>query len=160
MNYDMKKVHKVAMENTPRIYPAILSDIKDIIFGSMFDKDTTKDMFGELKEDNGGSGIFVLSNKSQHLGASALYYPGIKEKIAEILKGDYYVLPSSVHETIIVPKSEEVDMGELKRIVKNANKSVVEDGEILSERILFYDSKEKKLLSENTVCRDGDERSR
>ena len=65
--------------------------------------------------------MYVLTNTSGSLGAAALFYPDVKDKAAELLGSDYYILPSSVHEVILVPESPGINAAELCDMVKQAN---------------------------------------
>ena len=53
--------------------------------------------------------MYVLTNSSKIQGAACMFYPHVLEMIGEILKEDFYILPSSIHEVIILPKSREID---------------------------------------------------
>lgn len=55
--------------------------------------------------------------------------------------GDFYIIPASVHEIIIVPYSFMDDTEELMAMVKQVNATVIEEGDVLSDQLLTYDSK-------------------
>ena len=67
--------------------------------------------------------------------------------------GDYFVLPSSVHEVLIMPKSEDMDPKELRNMVQDVNATQVAEGEILSDQVYEYDAKTHKL----SICAPGKE---
>ena len=52
--------------------------------------------------------FYVLTNRYRNFGAACLLYEGCLERIGEKLGGEFYVLPSSVHEVIILPESKSV----------------------------------------------------
>ena len=58
-----------------------------------------------------GTGSYVLSNKLRNYGAACIAYPHVLEMIGGILGTDYYVLPSSVHEVVIVPYCDNIHCG-------------------------------------------------
>ena len=97
-------------------------------------------------------GMYVLTNKSGSLGAAALFYPDVKEKTAELLGRDYYILPSSIHEVIIVPDSMDIKAKELCDMVKQANRTVVEPNDILSDQVYHYSKATgfEKVVSEES----------
>ena len=74
-----------------------------------------------------------------------MFYPDVKEKAAEIIGGDYYILPSSCHEVILVPDTLEVKAKDLCEMVKEANRTVVEDKDILSDNVYHYSKDERRL---------------
>ena len=79
------------------------------------------------------------------LGASVLFYPGVQEKIAEAMGEGYTVLPSSVHEVLIVPDSLSPGQMELAEMVRSVNKNVLDPKEVLSDNIYHYDRERKEL---------------
>ena len=58
--------------------------------------------------------------------------------IGEILQRDYYVLPSSVHEVVIVPYSSGLDIRELDEMVREINVTQVAEEEVLSSHAYLY----------------------
>ena len=87
----------------------------------------------------------MLTNRSTVFGASALFYPGVMERIANLLEGGYYVLPSSVHELIIISETLNPDLAEMQRTVREANETVVERADLLSDNLFHYDPAKEEL---------------
>ena len=80
------------------------------------------------------------------MGAAALFYPGIQEKIARAIGNqDYYVLPSSVHEVIIIPDTGELSAMALAGMVFDVNMKLVDREERLGNRVLRYNRDTKEL---------------
>ena len=69
----------------------------------------------------GGPELYCLSNECKINGAACIIDDNIQKMIAEKVGGDYFVLPSSVHEVLIMPKSEDMDPKELRNMVQNVN---------------------------------------
>ena len=88
---------------------------------------------------------YVASNKSGFQGAAVLGYPDFCEKAAEALGGSFYLLPSSVHEFILVKDDGLRYAKDLNAMVKNVNMTVLEPRDILSEQCYHYDAKAKIL---------------
>ena len=82
--------------------------------------------------------MYILSNSLRSYGAACIAYPHILEMIGEILRRDYYVLPSSVHEVIIVPWSPGLDIRELDEMVREINVTQVAEEEVLSSHAYLY----------------------
>ena len=92
------------------------------------------------------AGVYVLNDRLH--GAAALYRPGMKEKIAEILNDDFYVIPSSIHELVIVPAGKtQRSERELGRKVKEVNKNRKARNEILSYKVQKFSRNLGKLIS-------------
>ena len=120
-----------AMESTMRKYPAVLHDLADSVCSRPEDCDNLLE--GPAVRAPAGTGPgFVLTNSSFYWGAGVLFYPGVIDRIHELLDGDFYVLPSSVHELIIMA-DEDQDPQQLTDLVRSANRSVVKDSEILAD---------------------------
>ena len=80
---------------------------------------------------------YVMTNKRRKYGASILLFEDELASVAEKMHGDFYILPSSVHEVLAVPEDLMKDQ-ELKEMVKNINDSEVAEEEILSYTIYKY----------------------
>lgn len=78
--------------------------------------------------------MFVLSNTDLFWGAGALFYPGVIPALHRVLGGDFYVIPSSVHELILVP-ADTGDPAHLAEVLHSANRTVVSEEDILSFRL-------------------------
>ena len=75
-----------------------------------------------------------------------ILYPDILKDIREKLGDDFYVLPSSVHELLIKPKTvEELSPKELEQIVREVNREVVRECEFLSDHVYEYHVREDVL---------------
>ena len=74
------------------------------------------------KEAADQNALYLLSNQSKQHGASVLLYPGLLESIHKKLGGDYYILPSSVHEVLVISKASDIPPGVLKSTVKAVNR--------------------------------------
>lgn len=79
------------------------------------------------------SSMLVLKTRDK-FGASAIYRGGVAEKIKKVV-GDYYLLPSSVCEWIVVPKSSGIEVDALKDMVYEANRTVVDKCDLLSDGV-------------------------
>ena len=85
--------------------------------------------------------FLVVTNSRGINGASALFYPGMMEKIARESGGSYYVLPSSIHEVLIVKDEGEDISGALEELVRDVNRRVVDPSERLSDHVYHYDAR-------------------
>ena len=89
--------------------------------------------------------LYVLTNKEKYFGAAWMMDTQVLGKIGAQLGEDYYVLPSSVHECMIVPSGFGVDARGLQKMVKEINETQVEPEEILGDTIYSYDTKKERL---------------
>ncbi|MBP0970387.1 MAG: hypothetical protein J5744_09605 [Oscillospiraceae bacterium] len=149
--YDETLVINNAVWNSSVRDPARLTDITEMLYGNE-DSDLLKE--GTITDR---SHPLVLSNKSGELGAAALFYPGMMKKISEITGGDYYVLPSSVHELIILPDSSELDSGRLMETVLKVNRFMLGIEEKLCDRVFLYRSDIDRLIVAEDMEKDRDQ---
>lgn len=90
--------------------------------------------------------LYCLSNTEQYMGAAALLYPGVLESCAEKMGGDFYLLPSSIHEVLLCPALG-CEAGFLKEMIRDINATALEPDEILADHAYFYSAKERKLTA-------------
>ncbi len=92
----------------------------------------------------GKSGYF-LSNTDKTNGAAALAYPGILEAAAEHLGGDLVILPSSIHEVILVKWEEYFNLKEMAETVWLINRDAVRPYEVLADSAYLYRRETKEI---------------
>ena len=105
-------------------------------------KDVLEQMFGEVPSDLNGidSRMIVLTTKNKIHGASAIFDNQILSQLAQNLGNkDFYILPSSIHEIIAVPVSDDVNAQYLRSMVKEVNNNEVSKEERLSYSVFYYD---------------------
>ena len=92
--------------------------------------------------------IYVLTNESNSFGAGAMLYDGLIRQYAYANDTDFYIIPSSVHEILLIPaeKKDYVDIRELTCIVKEVNDTNVLDEEVLSYNIYYYSRQDNTIV--------------
>lgn len=96
-------------------------------------------------EDLPDSNAYVLTNRKKLFGAAELLDGNTLKEIGDKLGSDYMVLPSSVHECIIVPSDEGTSCEELADIVCEVNREQVLMEERLSDHVYLYDREGREL---------------
>lgn len=100
----------------------------------------------ELKKAITEEGFCFCSNQMIEYGASAIFAPGVLEKIGDAI-GDFYIIPSSVHEVMIL----EVDVAPSIPVILNTiqemnyERDCIKEREILSDSLYFYNAKTRKV---------------
>lgn len=145
---DAKELLTLAKNNTPRILQADLMDMKELInaMGEM-DIAAEKETVGESLPDGAPSfmEMYVLSNRQKHYGAACIRYPGILRQCAQKAGDDLLILPSSVHEVLLVPKRTGISVDEYKKMVYEINRTQVAWEDILTDSVYYYD-REKDII--------------
>lgn len=121
------ELYRDAKANSARLLPAELKTMGEVI----------RELSGEESEE-AAVPMYVLTNTSRTLGAVSILYEGMMEACAKKLGGAYYLLPSSIHELILVPKEAVSDQERLVEMVRDINHTQVKNTEVLSDHIYFY----------------------
>jgi len=132
MNRD--DLFETALANSAACDRATLYDLSDV-FQSTFED------CGNLLERDPAMGplpvsLYVLSNEDSFFGAAALFYPGMLEKLERLMGGSFYVLPSSVHEVLLLQVTEG-DEQKLADIIKTANMTVTTSDVFLADDLFI-----------------------
>lgn len=135
-NISSDQLYEDALKNSQVILPAKVDTMMNMLFGAA---DIEMDSMGMP----GQPPMVVVTNRLGINGASALFYPGVMDKVAETLHDDYYVLPSSIHEVIAIPVSLGSNYRDLERMVREVNEMAVAPEDQLSNSVYRYDSKAK-----------------
>lgn len=134
---DENELAKTAEENTPGLYPA---HIKDML--SAYMPEIPSDMF-EVPEDS--SFMFALTNAEADNGAAAICYKGVLDSFSRKIEDDLVILPSSVHETILLPLHKNGDIDHLKCMVYDINRTILEPSEFLSDNVYIFNRQTGQL---------------
>lgn len=93
------------------------------------------------------SPLYILTNEQKCFGAVCIGYPDVPEKIVKEIGGDYYIIPSSIHECLIIGTDDFYKPETLNRMVCDINRSQLEPQEILSDHVYFYDAERHVIES-------------
>ena len=124
-----------ASKNTQELLPYEFAPMRTVI----------EELLGLGMEEGPTEKMYILSNEMRSYGAAALIYPDCLRKIAGVVGENFFVIPSSVHETIIVAESEAPGREELASMIEEINETQVEAEEVLSDRAYYYDRESGKL---------------
>lgn len=125
---------------------------EDVMFESM--KNVMLKYLGCTEEDFDGIDIdenliYLLSNKQRVYGAFMILSEIVRNMILEQFGATVYVIPSSVHELLIVSTSLGGDTKDLKEMVSQVNMTALEDEYVLSNNIYTYDATTGQLKIAN-----------
>lgn len=144
---DEETLYDLAMENTVKKMPASFRTIYDIILNILEEDGITpgKKAIEDFKEKTDEVPMYVLTNGKNYFGAAALYYPGVLKKIGQTLESDLIVLPSSIHEIILLPVEKWTDYERLNEMIEDINENHVAKEEVLSNHFYYYDLEKDEL---------------
>lgn len=101
--------------------------------------------------------IYVLTNADGYLGAAGLFLDSLLADFAETINGSFFVIPSSIHEVLLIPESSETDIGYLDSIICEVNISQVTPEKVLSDHAYYYNKETRQLQTENYREEESDE---
>lgn len=100
----------------------------------------------ELLEMEDDKKLYVLTNEDMTYGAVMILRNDVIGTYADKVKKNLYILPSSVHETMLLIDDGTYDAKELQAMVTGINESHVDPKERLSNGPYYYDRKLKKIV--------------
>ena len=102
-------------------------------------------MLADSEPPEGKTPMYVLTNRKRCNGAACVLYEQVLENFAKKINDNLYILPSSVHEVIMIPASFAGKASQLREMVEEINATQVEDEEVLSDSVYFFNRMTKKL---------------
>ena len=139
---DRDTLYQEALQNTIKKNPVVINNVIDIILYNdkeMIEAYQPDDFYMQPYEQ------YVLTNKEKVDGATVLLYPDVLEQLAKNADSSFYILPSSIHEVILLLDNHDINAEELQNIVISVNREGVAAEEVLSNEVYRYDKKEHTL---------------
>ena len=138
---DNKTLFALAQENSMRKFPIRLCSLEQMLTELLENRgenpENIKKITGDMRHD-GEKEPYVLTNKIGINGAAVVLYPGCLKMAASVMESDFYLLPGSIHEMLLIPADTTMSVAELRSMVKNVNKQCVEPDELLSDEVYLY----------------------
>lgn len=137
-----KDLWKLALFNTPTVFPAQITNMSDMI------KDMAQNKLGDeydeemidtiLFSEDDAFPLYVLSNITGLNGAGCMLYKDQLKDFAESIGSDLIILPSSIHEVLITPYTPETSFEYLSEMVASINQNEVPAEDQLSNQVYLY----------------------
>lgn len=132
-----------ALENSRTIRPGTLTGMSAMMAEMMGPEQA--EMMGIEPVSFEDEGMIVVSNKERVNGASVIAYPNFLKEAAERIGGNFYILPSSIHEVLFVPDRGMMDAYTLRGMVLDVNATQVAPEEKLSDSVYYYDAEKEEF---------------
>lgn len=170
---DTDTLYALAVYNTPRMLDISFTTlesmmremiIEDLRYHAFFYKEMEKisdkgmlteetialmadDIMEQYTADAGQSDMYVLTNTGRSNGAAVILYKNALAQAADRIGGSFYILPSSIHEVILLPSKEEdrFTVKDLEEMVREINLHDVAATEKLSDTIYYYDAESRSV---------------
>jgi hypothetical protein len=140
-NVSNEEILEAAKENTSKLFSPKIQDLYEFV----------QDMVDISKEElSQGQKNFpdlqILTNDLCINGATVILYDSFMKDVYERLGGKFIILPSSIHEVLVVPLEDSMYIPYLQEVVESINQRFVAEDEILSDNVYMYDG-EKIVLA-------------
>lgn len=133
-NVSTEELYEAAKINTPALMAYELKSMSEIFVD-----------FDDIPIQDNYCRMFALSNKQHVNGCGCILYPHVLENFAQSIRSDLFILPSSLHEVILVPFIKETDADALAEIVKYVNRHELSQEEFLSDHVYCYSRATKNI---------------
>jgi hypothetical protein len=146
----LKELDTLSINNTRGLFPAAIRSMEEVIRGMLGEECSMEEdpLSGEMldlflcddpaKEKHK---MYILSNQKGINGATCLLYENVLRDFSDKIHSDFYILPSSIHEVILVPFEKEMNSEALSEMVRDVNRTQVACDEVLSDRVYLYSRK-------------------
>lgn len=135
----VEELYNLAKVNTPRQLQPRLEDLHDVF------EFITGESLPFLEKLN----IKILSNHLKIHGATCIAYPELLKEIYDIFEDNVIIIPSSVHEVLIIPEKnipEGYSLHYLSDMVKCVNKTDLTNDIILSDHVYRFNGTELEII--------------
>lgn len=148
MGLDENDLYKMACKNTARILPVSIDSMSNILRnraianGFMDDNSDSNDTGMDF--DNK---FLIMTNTSGFMGASTMLYDGVLDEVSKKVGGNFYIVPSSINELIIIADDGVISADVLLGMVIDINRNELDTSEKLTDNVYYYDAENKMTTS-------------
>lgn len=124
-------LYECALSNTPRLLPPKLLDMNQFLSSHLESQNAPALL----------SPMYILTNSQKLYGAAGMLNKHILSNFALTKQSDFYILPSSIHEVLLLPCEQSFEPSGLNKMVQEVNDSQLSREEILSDHVYYYSLK-------------------
>lgn len=153
-----EQLHEDALKNAPEIRPLVIEGMGEVLAKQMGVEDL--EMLG-LNIPPEQEQMFVASVEGNVHGAGVLAYQNFMDQAADRVGGSFFILPSSIHEVLIIPDNGKFDTTSLENMVREVNATTVDPTDQLTDSVYHYDAEAKifelaEKFEERTASKEAD----
>lgn len=149
-------IYVLAVNNTEKLFPQSIRNMNEVIMGMLqeecscsIDEEFSDKLANNFISNQNAANdhrMYILSNQKGINGATCLLYENVLHKFAEQIQSDFFILPSSIHEVILVPYDKTLAKEILIDMVREVNQTQVARDEVLSDTVYFYSRKNNAIM--------------
>jgi hypothetical protein len=163
---NLETLHEQAISNMEKLSPTVIKPLPEMMFDLLLPDFMQGHRLGETeareqltavmqeKLPDNATQIYCITNTHGINGAAGIVSPEVQQKVAEVTGGDYYILPSSIHETLAVAKKDVIRPDKLREVIGCVNGKAVSEEERLSDNVYEYNVKERTFRIADTVTQE------
>ncbi|MCD7954922.1 MAG: DUF5688 family protein [Lachnospiraceae bacterium] len=136
-----ERLHSLALANTRLLLPFRLDSMDEFLCERIPD-------YTRFTPEVDRPPLYILTNEEFSFGAVNIIFEDVLEQISKNTCANYYVLPSSIHECLILPfgtSGDELGWETIQEIVTDINKNYVSPEEVLGNHIYQFTSASHRL---------------
>lgn len=132
---ELEQLYGIAKINTPLLFPYTFDNISEYLPEYVPN--------AEYRKESNSVPMYILTNNKKMNGATTLLYEGLLQQIAEEYDCDFILIPSSIHEVILIPakNSDEEIIDYLNHMVQEVNCCELSADEVLSSHTYYFSRK-------------------
>lgn len=149
-NLSVEELYQLAKENTSKLLPARIESIQEMMSEFAIGNSVPDGSRMYANELPGESPplipLYVLTNRRGINGSCCLIYHDVLKEFAELMENDIIIIPSSIHEVLLIPDADDLSYEDLGAMVLSVNQNEVPLEDRLSNQVYLY-SKSKGQFS-------------
>lgn len=127
---EVSDLEEIAERNTKNMFPVVATDIDEVV-------DIPQDMMADILPKDGFN-LIVATNNIHMNGAIFMAFKDELEKVADSMESDFYIIPSSIHEVILVPDAGVSDAELIKSTIADVNTTMLDAPDFLSDSLYKF----------------------
>ena len=132
---DTLELHQLALSNYNRLLPVKFGNLNQFLLNHGLVK---REYCTALSDGDMSDSLYFLSNDYLMNGAVLMTCKNLMDEIADFFQEDFYIIPSSIHEVLVVPESKVPSQKELDLLVQEVNQDYLDPGDYLSDHAYHY----------------------
>lgn len=135
-NVTENEIAEIAEKNTPKLLPAHIMYLDSVLSSGSAPEEYTSKNLPDSKDIQ--DYMYVLTNDCGIHGAACMMYDGVLERFARHFKSNVVIIPSSIHEVLLIPWNDQPDIAQLNALVREINDTVLDREEMLASNVYIY----------------------
>ena len=148
------ELYERAIHNTRNFHKPVLKSMNEMLvdlLGVTYNDEIEKEsVISQFKGDEEWYPMYVLTSDKKLLGSICMAYDDLLHDFG-MEHGNFYIIPSSIHELILVPDSEDITPSGLLNMIIDVNDGQLPKEEILSYNLYYYEVELGKIKVINNV---------